>query len=262
MLTLPGFWVRLLGVEDDVEEEQAGGGEDDVVAEEHFDPEGGVAVAGEDGGDSLDHGQQRGNEDGKKDERQEKLAVAAADGERGEEGSVGHERPGTERKNQQQLPCVAEDVEVVHDHEDGREDDLHDGDEEKVGQHLGEKHVGAGDGSHALRVENLVADFARPGLIEGADRGEHGGHAEHAAGNVAGKGAAGIEGQREEDDHEQREEEHGVDGFFGAPLDTQILDEMSEEGAGHWEPSGVVSLTSFVRSAVWTGGPRAAAARR
>ena len=154
-------------------------------------------------------------------------------------------------------------MEVVEDEEDGREDDLDDGDEEEVGQHLGEKHFGAGGGGHALRVEHLMADFAGPGLVEGADRGEHGGHAEHAAGNVAGECAAGIEGQREEDDHEQREEEHGVDGFFGAPLDAQVLGEMGEEGAGHWAwPSGVDGFESLVRSAVWTGAPRAAAARR
>jgi len=56
-------------VEDYVEEQEAGGGEDDVVAEEEFDPEVGVAVAGEDGGGGADHGQKCWNEDGKEDER-------------------------------------------------------------------------------------------------------------------------------------------------------------------------------------------------
>ena len=42
----------LFGVEDDVEEQLADGGEDDVVTEERLDPEGGAAVAGEDGGRS------------------------------------------------------------------------------------------------------------------------------------------------------------------------------------------------------------------
>jgi len=42
-------WLKgLFGVEDHIEQEQADGGEDDVVAEEELDPEGGVAVAGED----------------------------------------------------------------------------------------------------------------------------------------------------------------------------------------------------------------------
>ena len=98
MLTPPGFWVRLLGVEDDIEEEEAGGGEDDVVAEEHLDPEGGVAVAGEDGAGGLDHGEKSGNEDGEEDEREKELAIAAADGEGGEEGSVGDQSPGAERE--------------------------------------------------------------------------------------------------------------------------------------------------------------------
>src|ERR1700735_1161444 len=88
-----GAGLRLFGVEDDVKEEQAGGGENDVVAEEHFDPKGGIAVAGEDVGGGLDHGLKSGNEDGKEDEGEKKLAAAAADGERGEEDSVDDEGP-------------------------------------------------------------------------------------------------------------------------------------------------------------------------
>ena len=162
-------------------------------------------------------------------------------------------------------------MQVVEDEEDGRENDLHDGDEEKVGQHLGEEQLGAGRGRHALRVEHLMADFARPGLVERADRGEHGGHAEHAAGDLAGEGAARIEGDGEEHDDEQREEEHGVDGVERAPLDAQILGEMSPEGAGHGlvgtcsvhsRASCGSGFGSLVRSAVSTGSPSAAAARR
>src|SRR5580698_9882320 len=133
-----GVEARLLGVEDDVEEQQAGGGEDDVVAEEHFDPECWVAIAGEDVGGGLDHGLKSGNEDGKEDEREKKLAAAAAYGERGEEYSVDDECPRAERNNEGQLPGRPGDVKVIEDEEEGREDELHNGDEEKVGNGLGE----------------------------------------------------------------------------------------------------------------------------
>ena len=46
----------LLRVKHHVEEQQASGGEDDVLAEEELDPQGGVAVAGEDGAGGQDHG--------------------------------------------------------------------------------------------------------------------------------------------------------------------------------------------------------------
>jgi hypothetical protein len=229
---------RLFGVEDDVEEQEAGGGEDDVVAEEHFDPEGGVAVAGQDVARGLDHGEQSGNEDGKEDEREKEFAVAAADGERGEEDSVDDQSPGAEWKNEGQLPGVAGDVKVVEDEEEGREDDLDDGDEEEVGDGFGEVELGARRRDHALRIHDLVADFAGPGLIEGGDGSEHGGHAEDAAGDLLRECAAGIEGDGEEHDDEAGKENHGDHGVEGAPLDAEIFGEMREEGAGHWWPSG------------------------
>ena len=73
----------------------------------------------------------------------------------------------------------------------GRENDLHDGDEEEVGEDLGEEELGAGGGRHALRVEDLMADFARPGLVERGDRGEQGGDAEDAAGDSREKAPRG-----------------------------------------------------------------------
>ena len=60
----------LFDVEDYVKEQQTYGGEDDVVAEEHLDPEHGIGIAGEDVAGGLDHGEQRGNENGEEDERE------------------------------------------------------------------------------------------------------------------------------------------------------------------------------------------------
>ena len=133
--------------------------------------------------------------------------------------------------------AFARDVKVIEDEEKGREDELDDRDEEKVGDGFGEVELGTGRRDHALRVHNLMADFAGPGLIESADRGEHGGHAEDSAGDLLRECAAGIEGDGEEHDDEAGEENHGDHGVEGAPLDAEIFGEMSEEGAGHDWPS-------------------------
>ena len=82
-------------------------GEDDVVAEQVFDPEAGVGLAGEDGGGGLDHGEQRGDRDGEEDEREHGFAGAGAQRERGEEGSVQHEGPGAQRQDDEQKPAAA-----------------------------------------------------------------------------------------------------------------------------------------------------------
>ena len=177
---------------------------------------------------------------GKRMSEKQKLAVAAADGERGEENSVDDQGPGAEGENESQLPRVAGDAEVIEDEEKGREYDLDDGDEYEVGDGLGEVELGARRRDHALRVHDLMADFAGPGLIESGDGSEHGGDAENAAGDLLGECATGIEGDGEEHDDEAGKENHGDHGVEGAPLDTEIFGEMGEEGAGHWRPSRLV----------------------
>src|SRR5580658_3558858 len=132
---------RLFCVENYIEQQQADGGEDDVIAEQKLDPERRVAVAGEDGACGEHHGQKRRHEDGKKNERQQQFAVAARDGERGEEGSVGHQCPGSQRQHKKQLPGLALDVQVVEDEKDRRKHQLDDGNKEEVGDHLGQKQV-------------------------------------------------------------------------------------------------------------------------
>src|ERR1035441_3489830 len=163
---------RSLRVKDDVEEQQADGGEDNVVAEEQLDPQRWVALAGEDRRGGLDHRQQSRNEDGKENQREQQFAVAAADGERGKEDAVSDQRPRTQRQNQRQQPGLAGDVQVIKDKEKRRQNDLDNGDKKEIRQHFGQIKLRAGSGNHALRIHHLMADFARPGLVERADRGE------------------------------------------------------------------------------------------
>ena len=129
----------LLGVQDGLEQEQADGGENYVISEEHLDPEGWVGVSAEDGGDGQHHGQQRGHENGKQDQRQKHFAVARADGERGEERSVDEDSPGAERHGEEQHPDVAERAQVVKDGEQRSQQQLDCADEEKVGEDFAEK---------------------------------------------------------------------------------------------------------------------------
>jgi len=225
-------------LQDGVKEKQAYGGEDDVVAGQHLDPhQSGVAVvASEHVLDGQNHGQQGGQKDGEEDQRQQELAVAAADGEGGEEGAVGDQGPGAQRDDQQQEPWVSQRVEVIEDEKDGAEDELNEGDEEEVGEDFGEKEGCSVGGGHAQGVDDLMADFAGPGLIESRNAGEERGYAEDSAGNFAGGGGGGVEGHAEEDDDEQGEEEHGVDGFSGAPLDAEVF---AKVGADEREPAPV-----------------------
>ena len=99
--------LRLFCVQHHIKQQQADGGEDDVVAQQQLDPERGIAVAGKNGAGGQHHGQQSRHEDGKQNQRQQQFAVAAADGERGKERSVGHQRPCAQGQHQQQLPRLA-----------------------------------------------------------------------------------------------------------------------------------------------------------
>jgi len=86
-------------------------------------------------------------------------------------------------------------VQVIEHQKDRRQQELDDRNKHKICQHLGEKQLRAWRRSHALRVENLVANLARPGLVERAHRSEHGGHAQDAAGDLAREGAARVKRQ-------------------------------------------------------------------
>ncbi len=213
------------------EEEEADGGEGDVVGEEDADPGAGVGLAGEDGGGGLHHAEQCGDGDGHQDEGEEELAVVGAQAHGGEEGSVADERPGAEGHDEEQQPGLAEGVEIVEEDEDGGEDELDGGDEDEVGEGFAEEEGGGRGGRHALGVEDAVALLAGPGLVERGEGGEEEGEPEDAAGDLAGDGGGGIEGEGEDDDDEQGEEEHADDGVAGAPLELEVFAEMGEDVA-------------------------------
>ena len=102
-------------------------------------------------------------------------------------------------------------------------------DEDEIGDHLGQKERGGRRRGHALRIQHLVAKFARPRLVQRGDGSEQGSHTEDSTGNLPRNRLRRIEGQAEEHDHQQREEEHGVDRVFGSPLDTQVLGEVNQQ---------------------------------
>ena len=128
---------------------------------------------------------------------------------------------------------LAERVEVVEDGEDRGEHDFYRGDEEEVRQGLADEESGGGSGREAVGVENVVAQLAGPRLIERGHGGEEQADPEQAAGDLAGDGGigGGIEREREDDHDQQREEEHAVDGVFGAPLEAEVFAQMGEDVA-------------------------------
>src|SRR5580698_7009687 len=101
--------MRLLRVEDGLKKQDAYCREDDVVAGEVVDPCSdleGVQVGGEDSGGGLDHCEQGRKRDGEEQEGEEKFAVAGAEAEGGEEGSVDDQRPCPQGQDKRQKPYV------------------------------------------------------------------------------------------------------------------------------------------------------------
>src|ERR1039457_740184 len=144
-------------------------------------------------------------------------------------------------------------MKVIEDEEERRQDYLDDGDKEEVRNYLGEEQLCAGAGGHALGIDDVVADLACPGLIECAHRGEHGGDAEDAAGDVAGKLSVRVKGNGEQHNDQQREKQHGDKGVERSQLDAEVFHKVGPQGAGHDAlTSGAAGLcVSLVRSAVW-----------
>jgi hypothetical protein len=71
------------------------------------------------------------------------------------------------------------------------------------------------------------------------------------------KAPRGIEGEGEKHHHQQRKEQHGVDGVARAPLDAQIFDEMCPEGRVMLSvPPEELALKCLVRSAVCASAAR------
>src|ERR1700679_176164 len=124
-------------------------------------------------------------------------------------------------------------MKIEEDDEDWSKDRFDHKDEEHIGDYLAEEEGGGRRWGHALGFENLVMQFASPGLIEGSNGCEEKRDPEDAAGNLTccGGVACGVEGEAEDDDDEQREEEHSVDGVAGAPLEAEVFVEMVENVA-------------------------------
>jgi len=233
----------LFGVEDGFKEQNADGGVDDVVASELGYPGAdlyGVEFACEDAGGGLHHHEKRGQGDGQEDEGEEHLAVAGAEAEGGEEGSVDDEGPCAEGENDKEKPGVTEDVQVEEDDEDGGEDGFDDEDEEEISEGFAEEECGGRGGGHAVGFENLIAELAGPGLVEGGDGGEEEGDPEDAAGDLAGGGgvAGGVECDGEDDNDEEGEEEHAVDGVARAPFEAKVFAEVVEDVANVFHAVG------------------------
>ncbi len=180
------------------------GGEDDVVAGQHLDPQPGVAFAGENRSRGLHHAEQRRNErseTGSADSSNSRLRLrmarvrqrrfrcppaprcpAAAPAPAATPalryaGCTSPERTAPGRSAR----CVTK---------------------MKFASTLAKIELRARGWRHALRIHHLVANFAGPCLVEGADRGEHGGDAKHAACDLLRKSAARIEGDRKQHHHQ------------------------------------------------------------
>ena len=122
-------------------------------------------------------------------------------------------------------------MKIVEDDEERRENELRPAsDEDEVGERFAQEERGRGRGRHALRVQDAVALLACPCLVERGDGGEEQGDPEDAAGDLAREVAAvGSKAEREDDDYQQGEEEHAVDGVAGAPFELEVFAQVAPD---------------------------------
>src|SRR4029079_19227387 len=106
-----------------------------------------------------------------------------------------------------QLPHRADRSQAIEDYEERRHQELQNGDEDEVGEALGEEHRVGRRGGDAIGVENIIAKLASPGLVQWDYGGEEQGGPDESAGDAAGFFGGGVEGERENHYDEEREEQ-------------------------------------------------------
>ena len=244
----------LFRMEHHVEQQQAYGCEDDVVAGQHLDPEPGIALAGE------DRSRWPAPCPAAPAERSEKESAAAAIRDCGCEWRARRRRfrwqpaptcpAGSTSANSHACPC---DAQVVHDEKDGASAICTMVTKMKLARTLARKSCAPELGAmrcasitwwrisrahawlSALTEANIVATQSTPPAI------------------VLGKRTARIKRHGEQHHHEQREEQHGVDGVFASATRCAGLWRDGSRGCG---VSCGVSLRSqpvapsLIRSAV------------
>src|SRR5258706_5261444 len=196
---------------------------DYIISEKQYDVEVGGILSRENAGCGCDHAQHCWNGNGKQEQGQHELAAARAQGHGGEERAVDHQRPGSEQRDGNQLPRGTENAQVVEDYEQRRHQRFQQTDEEKVAKHLRHKKCSRGGGRDSIGIEHLIAQFARPGLVQRNHRGEQKSHPNQAADNVPRFFGQGVERKDEDHHHQQREEQHGVERILGAPLQADVF---------------------------------------
>src|ERR1019366_4527564 len=220
-----------LRVQDGFKQEQAHRSKHQIVGHKQHDPET-RAFAVQYRGGGLHHGEEGRDRDWEQQQGQHNLAAAGTQGHGGEESSVYNQRPGPEHRHQQQLPRRAQRPQPIkHDEQRSHERFQH-GHENKIAQCLCHEQRVRGSGRDAVGVEHLVANLARPGLVERHHRREQERHPYQAAGDLARFFGARIERKTEHDHHQQRKKQHGVDGVLRSPLQAEVLEQRGAGDAG------------------------------
>ena len=76
---------------------------------------------------------------------------------------------------------------------------------------------------NAVGIEHLVAQLARPGLVQGDNRGEQEGDPDQPSRDFPRLLGVRIERETEDHHHQQRKKQHGVERIFRAPLQADIF---------------------------------------
>src|ERR1039458_626789 len=198
----------------------------DVEADQHLQPR---AVGLRDGGPrhqragQLHRPQQRRYQNRKIQNRQHHFPQPDVDRQGAENRARHGHSPGAQRHHHHQLPELGSPTDIVKDPEQGERDQLHRHHQNVVGQRLAQEQRRAGDGGRDERVQAVVLQFAREAAVQQQRSGEGEDNPQQAAGDLARRLLARVEGETEQQQHDQGEGERSVDGFLGAQLGAQIL---------------------------------------
>src|SRR5437667_833596 len=222
---------RLLSMQDSFEQRQTHGGENYIVNRQELEAERGRVLAGKDGGGGGYHGQQRRNADGEQQQGQHELAAAGAQRQGREKRAIHHQRPGPENEDPQQRARSLGDSEIKKNDEQRRHNGFQQRHENEITEGLSQKQSISGSAGDAEGVERLMAELARPALVQRHGGREQERHPHQPTSDTASFFGGGFKGEAENHHHQQREEKHGVERVFGAPFQPQVFAQSGDSCA-------------------------------
>src|SRR5207237_7237768 len=184
------------------------GGENYIVNRQELEAERGRVLAGKNGGGGAYHGQQRRNADGEQQQGQHELAAAGAQRQGCEKRAIHHQRPGAEKEDPQQRARSLGDSEIKKNDEQRRHNGFQQRHENEISDGLSQKQSISGSARDAEGVERLMAELARPDLVQRDGGREQESHQHQPDSDKAGFLGGGYTARSEDTHHKTRAKRH------------------------------------------------------